>query len=74
MPGSVKQSASLVRNAPQRCRTFEAPVLRSKDNDSLFARLSSVVAPMNIFEVADQDSGWRRKKMDSHEGGNPSFC
>jgi hypothetical protein len=56
-PGSVRQSASLARITPQRCRTFEAPVLRCKDNDSLFGCLSSVIAPMNIFAVAARDSG-----------------
>jgi len=33
MPGSVKQSASLVQNGPQRCRTLEFSALRFKDNN-----------------------------------------
>jgi hypothetical protein len=33
MPGSVKQSASLVRNGPQHCLTLEVPALRCKDKE-----------------------------------------
>jgi hypothetical protein len=62
MPGSVKQSAPLARNTPHRRRTFETPVLRCKDKDSFFGRLSSAVAPMKIFDVDVQDSNCRSKK------------